>query len=163
MPFLILLAEFGAFFWLASKYGFFNVMFWYFLPTLIGLLILSRAPRMIPQTTPQTLQNLASMIAGVLLLPPLLTSRLLAICILIPGVRTLTFMVLHGWLTSKFVNRQGVWVFSSNSRGGFEPRTRDVTPTPFSSSEQILDVTPLRVVREEGKRDGTEPSRDTTT
>lgn len=194
IPFPLFLFEFGLFIFFCTQFGFWRTLLYYFIPSVLGFLLLGRASRgdmatlqadlARGQAVPKEVFNrLGNFFAGLLLLPPMVIPRLIAIVLLIPGVRMLAYHAFQKWLLKKMrtgtaaMGGNGFWVFT----GGMGPRAggpfggpSGANPNGWTSpdvdsnasrawrevhepaSEQVLDVQPLRVSHEDKKPDGKE-------
>ena len=153
LPFPLMLLEIFLFFLFASRIGFFNTLGLYFLPTFIGLLLLSVQSRTgllkVQQIIAQggkpggkILGTAANFMAAPFLVIPSMTTRVVAILLLVPGVRQIFLLVIQAWLTRKIATGA-----ARMSRGGFGmgegPRVeRDAT---------VIDVEPLEIEHSESK------------
>ncbi len=121
-----------AFFKLCDHFGFLNVAFWYFIPSVIGIYFLQVNGFNISQQAQQILRqeenpnkniihNLLKMFGSILLIIPSIITRFFAILFLTPGLRHLIVLfLLHTglkkftkWTTSK---NFGSFYFYSNIR-----------------------------------------------
>ena len=169
LPFLIF--EMICFFWVVSQWGFLTSLGIYFLPSFLGILLLSLQSRAglagLQQSLAQgkepghqILAAAANFVAGLFLLIPTLSTRVVAILLLLPGVRQIVLFILQIWMTRKMF-RGAAQAFGANpffraefraggnpwANSGFEegrPRMeRDAT---------VIDVEPLEIEHSEPKR-----------
>ncbi|HRO66446.1 MAG TPA: FxsA family protein [Pseudobdellovibrionaceae bacterium] len=125
LPFPLFLLEVFLFVFFASRIGFLGTMGFYFLPSLLGLLLLSlqsrtalmRVQKIIAEggnPGRRLLGTAANFMAGIFLVVPFVTTRLIALCLIVPGVRQIFLLAIHAWLTRKIVSGA-----ARMSRGGF--------------------------------------------
>lgn len=170
--FLLFLSEVFVFWSLANLYGFLDVLMWYWAPTAAGLLFLTlfgrgmmmRAQKTLAQGasfSQNSLHSVTIMIGILLLLPPFIVPRVLAVTLILPGTRHLIL-----WKFRDFVARKIQQGFQNPQGGGFrfyykgfgnqgaqtyssaEEFQRDVTPKSLPASEEVIDVTPIRTEKD---------------
>lgn len=173
IPFPFLLAEFVLFVVLCGRFGFFPVLAAYWIPSILGLIVLnlqSRAALVDVQTRMARgqqpgfalLNTAAKFIAGLALLPPLFSTRVLGVLLLLPGTRQLLLLIAQGWLMKKAAQNGGFRTFTfgsmgpqgfrggfGSSAGGFREEVRE--------EREVIDITPLEI-SERSKLPGDESS-----
>lgn len=166
LPFLIL--ETCLFWFFVSEYGFLPVFAAYVVPSFLGMLVLSfqsRAAllnlqkRMAEGGQPgfPLLNAVAKFFAGLLLLAPFFTTRILGVALLLPGVRQLILFLAQGWLLAKlskglFQNGNfKVFMGGAGFQGARGTRgAQDFEEIP--AEREVVDVTPLEIVHEDSKK-----------
>ncbi|MBX2988420.1 MAG: FxsA family protein [Bdellovibrionaceae bacterium] len=171
-PFPVFLFEFIAFVWLASSFGFFKVLLWYILPSFLGFVFLSLQSRAALLTLQkrlaegrdpgfQLLNTAAKFLAGVFLVIPMLTTRVLGVILLVPGLRHVFLLSVHAWIARKIT--QGTFrVFRGGPMGGggmggtrFRTYTFTGGADPREAREErdatVIDVQPLEIEHTEKK------------
>lgn len=160
IPFPLVLFEIVLFFLVMGQLGFVNTLGVYFLPSLLGLLILSfqsRSALMRLQVEMAEGKNpgrrlmgaVANFFAGVFFVVPTFTTRLVALFLIVPGVRRIFFLVLQRWI-SKRVGRG-----ASAFRAEFRTRQWDSgeeTGIRVEKDAKVIDVEPLEIEHSEPKR-----------
>lgn len=166
--FLLFLSEVFVFWSLTNLYGFLDVLTLYWAPTALGLLFLiffGRSMMMRAQLnlaqgasfSQSSLHSIAVMVGILLLLPPFVAPRFLAMALILPGTRHLILWKFRDFVARKiqqgFQNPQGGgfrfyykgWGSQGTpSSNAFEEFQRDVSPKSLPASEEIIDVTPTR-------------------
>ncbi len=187
IPFPISIAEFLIFFLAVKQWGFLNTLGLYLLPCLLGFVIVSTVGRMAMMTlqgsvvrgelpTKKILHSGAIFFAGILLLIPSFTTRLIGIVLLIPGLRHAVVWRFKNYLSRKIAAGSNGFGFGraggmggpfgfGGGTGGFKyyefrndgtgfRRTDQNSPQERDVSEaNVLDVTPLKVTHEEKKNE----------
>lgn len=126
LPLPIFLFEIFAFLEFVDYFGFFPVVGAYILPSLLGFLILSfqsRAAlfnlqrRLLEGSSPsfQAINMGAKFLSGIMLIAPLLLTRILGVLLLLPGSRHLLVLGFQSWLHRKI--KSGAAGFFANGRG----------------------------------------------
>jgi Protein affecting phage T7 exclusion by the F plasmid len=177
IPFPFILAEIVIFFTAVNHWGFWETMGNYFLPSILGVLIVSTVGRMAMMNLQgsvakgqmpanKLLQSGAIFISGLLLIVPSFFTRVFGVLLLLPGTRH--FLV---WRFKKYAaqkmsqgsarafNFGGFGNFGNagfkyyeyrSAGGGFDqPQERDVHPTDIN----VLDVKPIEITHEIKKDD----------
>ncbi|MCX7979239.1 MAG: FxsA family protein [Bdellovibrionaceae bacterium] len=151
MPLLVILlfflAELYVFVWFAGLYGFFPTLAGYWLPCLIGGLILRNYWRLWLRRPPQIgdWPSLRWPLVGVLLLTPFFFTRVLALVALLPGLGFLGRLFVFRWLSERLATFQ----FQQN-HFGFVFRTYGVSNFPGQSDSQereaeVIEVKPVQI------------------
>lgn len=149
LPFPILVFEIIAFWLFVDKFGFLDTLMAYFIPTLIGILLLSIIGKAAQLEIVAKIQRgqkpekamlgmLAQFIGAIALLPPFITARVVAIILLLPGMRHLALWATEKWLLSKFFNK---FSYGSN-RPEWASRYSDSTT---ERDAQVIDITPDQI------------------
>lgn len=165
IPFPYLLAEFLAFVFLCSRFGFGSVFLAYVLPSFLGFFILAFQSRSAfftlqnrlaagDEPGPQLLNTGAKFISGILLVIPFLSTRLLGILLFLPGTRQLLLFLFQAWIFKRFANRMfGPGGMGPGFRAGFRTvhvegqegfRETGVEETREERDAEVIDVTPIR-------------------
>lgn len=160
-------------------FGWMNSFLIYFGPSLIGAILLSSISRVglmavqgalskgqVPGT--QLLHTGAVFVGFLLLVVPTFTTRLLGICLILPGLRHLLVWRFKIFATQKMAQGSaqffsfgagagagGFKFYNYQAQGGSGGVEKDVTP----ASQDILDVTPLKVTHGE-KLESSGPSEN---
>lgn len=161
IPFPFLLAEALLFAWFWSVFGFLPVFAAYWLPSLLGIVVLATQSRtalialqarMAQGKEPgfEMLNVGAKFLSGILLLMPLFSTRVLGFLLLLPGTRHVLIFSTRTWLMKKM--SQGAFrVFRAGPGMRTDFRTyryeagqgfRDVRE---ERDAEVLDVTPLEI------------------
>lgn len=165
LPFPVLLAEIFIFIMAVKHWGFLYTLAFYFLPCLLGLLILTSIGRLtvvalqsaltrgeIP--TNKLLHTGGVLLAGAFFLVPLVSTRIIGLILLLPGPRHLVVWRFKAFMARRV--RDGIRGFNMG-RGGFRFYSYRSDGQDFSSYQEerdvttnsnILDVTPLKVTHE---------------
>ncbi|MBX3040078.1 MAG: FxsA family protein [Bdellovibrionaceae bacterium] len=171
LPFPLMLLEVFLFFLFASRIGFFNTLGLYFLPTFIGLLLLSlqsrtglvKVQRIIAEgghPGRKLLGTAANFMAAIFLVIPSLTTRVVALLLIVPGVRQIFLLVIQAWLTRKIASGTARMYRGGFGAGsGFRTEFRKDSSWDFSESEgprverdaTVIDVEPLEIEHSESK------------
>ena len=159
-----LIAELLIFAGFADHFGFLKTLAAYILPSFLGFMIVLRQGTMTVASLQASLMRgqrpdsallhaAARIFGGVLMITPFFMGRVLAVCLLLPGVRHILLFIfskkMMGWAAQKA--QQGGFKFYYSSRGPFDgasPYSRDSFQGPTRDAE-IVDVTPVEVRHEE--------------
>lgn len=171
LPFPLLFIEVFFFFLFVSRFGFLQVMAFYFLPCLLGFLFLSLQSRaalmnlqrsMMEGRDPgrQLLSTAANFMAGLFLLIPTVSSRVAAACLLIPGLRQLSLLAIHAWIAKRMAMGTTRIFSGFPGGGGFRAEYRRQGPwsdeSGFEAREErdakVIDVTPIEIEHSESKK-----------
>lgn len=138
LPFLFFPLEIYLFFRVAGTMGFFAALLIYWAPCLLGTFILRLQSRTAMAQMQEKLKRGESSVgvlglganffAGLLLLLPFLSTRVLALVLLLPGTRQLTLFLARAWIIKKLAN--GTFVFAGRGFPGGPynaPVERDAT------------------------------------
>lgn len=197
IPFPFIIAEFVIFYFAVQEWGFFNAVGIYLAPCILGMLILSTVGRMAMMTLQSTmtrgqvpgnkiLHSGAIFISGILFCIPSFFTRVIALVLLLPGLRHLAVWRFKVFM-AKQIARGSARVFNFGAGGPFGFGTgmgsgpggmggmgqqgfryyefrNDGTGFHDVSEEreereiqaEVVDVTPLEITHEEKKKD--EPS-----
>lgn len=170
IPFPLVLAEIFLFFMSLTRLGFLNTMLIYFAPCLLGLFIIMvygkfamgslRYMKSGEALGNKTLHILAIVISGICFLVPGISSRLLGIVLLLPGLRHLLIWKMKAKVMSKMAN--GSFQFGGmpfGRGGGFARGPQPQNPFEEKPVErevqeaQVLDIRPLEVTHTIDKDD----------
>lgn len=164
LPFPLLLFEIVLFFFLVSQFGFLKIFGIYLLPCLLGFVVLSLQSRVALVNLQKALMEgkqpgrrlfatAANFLAGLFLLIPSFSTRVVAFILLMPGLRQVALVALQAWVTKK-IAQGGAKVFGNFSRG--RPGFQSGFQTEFRTYEfrqdireerdaEVIDVTPLEI------------------
>ena len=167
---LLLILEFISFWYLSLSFGFLQTLTWYLAPSLLGLVLLMLFARPAFVRLQQqmltghgmdrkNLHILAQLAGMILLLFPMLLTRVLAVLLILPGLRHLLIWKFHYFfikkITEKFSNGgSGQFRFYARGFGAGEnwksdfksteaPVEREVKPFTLPASEEVIDVKPI--------------------
>ncbi len=175
IPFPVVLLEIFIFWFVADKLGFFNTILIYFVPCLLGLLIVATWGRValvslqmsfargeVPGA--KVLHAGAIFIAGLCLVVPSFFTRVIAIGLLLPGLRHLLLWKFKANIAQKISQGPSSFNFSGFRFGaGASPFGRDTSYTDFGRPAErevfnayVLDIKPIEVTREIKKNDDSE-------
>lgn len=161
IPFPFLLAEALLFFWFWSRFGFLPVFAAYWIPSAFGALILgtqSRSALISLQTRLAQgkepgfeMMNVgAKFLAGLLLLAPFFSTRILGILLILPGTRHALIYSTRAWILKKM--SQGAFrVFQAGPGMRADFRTyryeagQGMREVREERDAQVLDVTPIEI------------------
>lgn len=160
LPFPFVFCEVLLFMWFSSNYGFFQTLAAYWLPSVLGFLILSFQSRMalfnlqrqmLSGQKPefQALNLAAKFLSGILIIVPFFSTRLVGLLLLFPGTRHLIILTFKTWILSKMqsgafrVFRAGG--FPGAGRGFPGGRPSDFEGPRVERDAEVIDVTPLEV------------------
>lgn len=169
VPFPLVLAEILIFFFAVKQWGFLSTLGFYFLPCLLGFLIVSTVGRLALlslQTsvmkgqlpTNRLLHSAALFFAGVLFLVPSFFSRVLAVILFLPGLRHIAIWWLKAFMAKRIAKGAGAFTFGgpfgfgAGSAGGGFKYYQDVRAERDVHETNVLDVTPLQVTHEKKKK-----------
>lgn len=126
LPFLFIPFEIVLFFRISGAFGFFAALAMYWLPCILGMLLIQFQSRTAMLQMQERLKRGersagvlgmgANFFAGLMLLLPFFTTRVIALALLLPGVRQLVLLVARGWLMKKLAN--GSFVFMGRGMPG---------------------------------------------
>ena len=177
IPFPLILAEIFIFWFAVSEWGFWTVLGVYLLPCLLGVLILGTIGRMAIMVLQSTvvrgqlpankiLHSAAIFISGILFLIPSFFARLLALILLLPGLRHIAVWKFKTYLGQQIAKGSArVFDFGAGGPFGFSTgsRTYDFRNQTYTNEEireereiydaEVVDVTPLEITHEKKKSD----------
>lgn len=144
IPFPLLLIEVIGFWFFVTKFGFFDTLIAYFIPSFLGFMVLGFIGRTAQlellskvkqgqRPDRAMLHMIAQFIGAIALLPPLISSRIVAVFLLIPGLRHFIVWILSNWILSKFVNRYS----RPEDRPIREARVIDIEPIAIDRQTKI--------------------------
>jgi UPF0716 protein FxsA len=160
IPFPFVLAEIFLFFYGMSEFGFLPTLAFYFLPCLLGILILQIWGRVTmlqlrattargEQPGPKLIHAGAIFISGICFLIPSILARLVGIALLLPGTRHFLIWKLKGRVLENMSRGNagfnfGGFAFRAGASpfGGQNPFQR---PPERNVSPDILDIQPIEV------------------
>lgn len=168
LPFPFVFCEVFLFMWFVSKFGFLQTLAGYWLPSILGFLIVSFQSRtammqlqrqmgMGQKPGFQALNMAAKFLSGILIIAPFFSTRVVGILLLLPGFRHLLILTFKTWILSKIqggafrVFRAGGPGFPGGGfpGGGFPPprggRPADDEGPRVERDAVVIDVTPLEV------------------
>ncbi|MBO9666723.1 MAG: FxsA family protein [Bdellovibrio sp.] len=131
IPFPFIIAEILIFFTISSRVGFLNTLAIYFVPCLLGFLIVSTVGRMAIMTLQSTvmrgqlpanklLHSGAIFISGLCFLVPSFFTRIIGIVLLLPGLRHLAVWRFKLYMAKKMASGSArVFNFGAGPFGGF--------------------------------------------
>lgn len=171
IPFPLILLEIFIFWFVVGKIGFLYTLLYYFAPCLLGFFIVATWGRVALVSIqmsfargevpgPKILHAGAIFVAGLCLLVPSAITRVIAIGLLLPGLRHLILWKLKGNLVQKMAQGSASFNFSGFKFGaGPSPFGRETSYTDFPRSERevfsndVLDVKPIEISHETKKTD----------
>jgi UPF0716 protein FxsA len=177
IPFPFVIAELVIFVMAVQRWGFFNTLGLYLLPCLLGLFIvttigrvavLSMQTSMMKGQLPgaKLLHTAAIFLSGLLFLIPSFFTRVLGVVLSLPGLRHLAVWRFKGYLAKQMSRGAGSFTFGAGGPFGFGAGSAGFRYYEEAAQERevreanVLDVTPLKVVHENKKKDdgeGEEP------
>ncbi|NUN04588.1 MAG: FxsA family protein [Bdellovibrio sp.] len=180
IPFPLVLAEIFIFFFAVKQWGFLNTLGFYFLPCVLGFLIVSTVGRMAIMTLQgsvmkgqlpgnRLLHSGAIFFSGLLFMVPSFFARLVALVLFLPGLRHIFVAWFKIFIAKKIAKGSGGFSFGggpfgfgAGNAGGAGFRYYQYRGAGFEGADSerevsetnVLDVTPLKVTHE--KKDGDE-------
>ncbi|GEM_PF-1213011 len=182
IPFPLLIAEIFIFVMAIKHWGFLNTLGAYLLPSFLGLIIVSTVGRMAMMTMQSTLMrgqlpankilhSGAIFLSGLLLLIPSFSTRLIAVILLLPGLRHMAIWRFKAFMAKKIAqgsskafsgfgfskgganSSSGFRYYEFRSDGsGFQEEFREQQEREVKDAE-VLDVKPLEISHEVKKTD----------
>lgn len=184
VPFPLVLAEILIFFFAVKQWGFLSTLGFYFLPCLLGLLIVSTVGRLallslqtsvmkgqLPAN--RLLHSAALFFSGLLFLIPSFFARVLAVVLFLPGLRHLAVWRFKLFMAKQIAKGAGTFTFggpfgfgAGSAGSGFKYYHYRGTPSGFEdvsaerevSETSVLDVTPLQVTHEKKQKNEGDPT-----
>lgn len=170
IPFPLVFLEIIIFWLVVGRLGILNTLLIYFMPCLLGILIVSTWGRValvslqmafargeVPGK--KVLHAGAIFIGGICLAVPSFFARILGIALLLPGLRHLMLWKFKANLLQKMAQGSTTFNFSGfRFGGGAGPFTRDTSYTDFGSSTErevfsnnVIDIKPIEIIHKTKK------------
>ena len=158
----------------ADNYGFFQTLFYYFVPSLLGVLLLSQFKasgfqkmqnnwQNGKEPTSDILHTTAKIIGAILLIPPTFIPRILALLLVTPGIRHILVFISQAFFIKKLVTAgstlfqtgRGGFTFYSSVKGfpGFNPQADSnfEKESALARDVEAIDVTPIEITHRDKK------------
>lgn len=171
--FLYFILEVFAYVFFVEHFGFLDTTLAYLLPSFLGLFLLGQwqSAAMIKlqnsfergqEPAAEVIHTAMKFFGSLMLLPPLILTRILGFVFILPGIRHLIVFFAKAWLLKKIFSGQssfvkfgpGAFTFYSQTRGfgrgSGADSARDVTE---SLDPNIIDIKPIQVEHQETKKD----------